>query len=187
PVDEGDYGNARSPYLRRLGDGHHAQISPVTAPHDRNFFRIEVAGLRDPVHAREYILQVAPAHIEQVGLLEFLAVAGRPAIVGGENHVSLVGGELNEAVERVHGLRIRATVNQDQGSILPISRHVEGHVEQGGDGPLPVAAGIVDEVRFNQIFRANSREQGVGDLVRLAGCQVVDPKVGGGGRAIVNV
>ena len=54
------------------------------------------------VRARQHVLQIAAAHVEQIGLLEFFAVAARSAIVGRDHHVSLVDHVLDEAVERIH-------------------------------------------------------------------------------------
>ena len=146
-----------------------------------------MAGLLDPVDAGEHVLQIAAAHVEQIGLLKFLAVSGRAAIVGREHHVSLIGRVLHEAVERIHGLRRRPAVNVDDGGVLPVARHVEGHIEKRGNRPLAVAAGIVHQIRLDHVLGAHAGDQRMRDLMRLAGRERVDPEIAGGGRAVVVV
>src|SRR5437879_13252593 len=52
----------------------------------------------------------------------------------------------------------------DDGRILPIARHVERHVEERGDGPPAVATRIVNQIRFDHVFRSNAAHERMSDL-----------------------
>jgi hypothetical protein len=78
-------------------------------------------------------------------------------------------------------------VDVNDGSILSVTRHVEGNVEKRGDGPFTVAAGIVHEEGFDHIFGVNASDKRMCDLMRLAGGQRIDPKIAGSGRTVVIV
>ena len=90
---------------------------------------------------------------------------------------------LNEFI----GLRRRTAVDVNNRGVLSVARHVVGHVEECGDGPLAVAAGIVDQIGLDHIFGAHSRDQRMRDLMRLAGGQRVNPEIARSGGAVVVV
>ena len=74
----------------------------------------------------------------------------------------------------------------DDGRVLPVARHVERHVEECGDGPLAVAAGIVDEIRLDHVFGADATDERMRNLLRLAAGEVIDPEIAGRGGAVVS-
>ena len=53
-------------------------------------------------------------------------------------------------------LRRGAAVNIDHGCVLAAARHVVGHVDESGDGPFAVSAGIVHQKRLDHVVRPHA-------------------------------
>ena len=99
----------------------------------------------DPVGRGKNVLEIAAAHIEQIGLLKFFTVARRATIVRRDHHVALIHHVLNEPVKQIDCLRSRAAVDENNGRVLAIAPHIVWHIEQRRDRPLAVATGIMHE------------------------------------------
>ena len=130
-----------------------------------SFFGIDEAALSDPLGRVDDVVQVAAAVVAVVGVHELFAVAGRAAKVRGDNEIALINHVLDDAIERVDELAGRAAVDVDDGGELAVARDVVGDVGEGGDGPLAVAAGEVDEVRLDHVGAANPAKKRVGELL----------------------
>src|SRR5262249_13620909 len=75
----------------------------------------------------------------------------------------------------------------NDGGILAIALHVVRHVDESGNRPLTVAAGIVHEKWLNHVVSRNARHQRMRNLSGFAGCQVIDPGVVRSVGAVVEV
>ena len=73
----------------------------------------------------------------------------------------------------------------NNGGVLPVARHVERDVEKSRDRPLAVAAGIVHQEGLDHVLGSDAADEGMRDLLRLAGWRGYRPKVAGSRRAVV--
>src|SRR5258708_19639111 len=76
--------------------------------------------------------------------------------------------------------------------MLGLARQVVGNIDERGDGPLAVFAGVMNKVRFDHVLRSHSTYERVRELMRLgvgrfSVSQVIDPQIAGSGWAGVVV
>src|SRR5260370_15567526 len=71
--------------------------------------------------------------------------------------------------------------------MLGLVRQVVGNIDEGGDRPLTIFTGIVDEFRLDHVLGSHSAYERVRELVRLAVGEVVDPQITWSGWAGVVV
>src|ERR1700678_963052 len=78
----------------------------------------------------------------------------------------------------------------DDRSMLGIARQVVGHIDEGGDRPFAVFAGVMNKVRLNHVLGAHAAHQRRRKLpryvrVRQLVAEGIDPQVAGSGGASV--
>ncbi len=159
------------------GDGHHGEVSAITAAHDDELGGIDKSGALDEFGSPEDIVQLLATGVVAIAFLKLTSVSCSAPIVRRYNEIALIIHVLHEAVEAVHRLRGRASVNVNDGGIFLIADDVVRDVNPGRDGELAIAAWVVNQGGRDHAGRAESCDERVGELGRLLGLYVEDMEV----------
>ena len=177
PVDDAVLLNPRRPNIRCFADCHQSHVTAVRAPGNANFLRISVAGCFHELGRIDFILQITPAQIFIVCLLELGAIAGRSTDVGSNTDVAARNERSDLRAPVIHMLAGWPTVRQDQRRIAAVSFQIKWHPHQRADR-LTVEALVMHDLRG---WERRSFETGDGrkrELGRAALRDVVNPNVG---------